>query len=337
MSPSSIVFQLSIDKFFYFSESSVLWYNFAMMEGKQNGTKIRVGILRGGTGENYTYSLRQGGDVISHIFENLSNKYKPIDILIDKDGVWHFGGMPSKPSDLVHKVDVVWNTSNSSLAITLNNFSIPNVGTGFFSETLGNNRDMLWEHMKGIGVNMPKHIILPLYQKDFDGEREKYAIKKAKEIFEKFGAPWVVKSFTPDSNMGVHVAKTFPQLAEAIEDAVKHEKSILVEELIPGKNTSVHSVAGFRGEDVYNLTPIEKSFSPSEKEKLSILARNLYEHFGATHYLKSDFVINPTRGIYLTGICFSPDLEKDSNFCKSCESVGAKVHHVIEHMLERAL
>ena len=95
--------------------------------------KKRVGILRGGMGNQYTSSIRKGGDIISHIFENLSEKYKVVDILIDKEGVWHLNGIPTKPADLVRKIDVVWDTSeHPSSSITLDNFSIPNVGRGYF-------------------------------------------------------------------------------------------------------------------------------------------------------------------------------------------------------------
>ena len=47
--------------------------------------------------------------------------------------------------------------------------------------SLENSKEMLKEHMERIGVDMPKHIVLPVYQQDFDGPRERYAIKKAKE------------------------------------------------------------------------------------------------------------------------------------------------------------
>ena len=95
--------------------------------------KIKVGILRGGTGNHHAISVRRGGDIISHIFENLSEKYKVVDILIDKEGIWHLNGIPTKPADLVRKIDVVWDTSeHPSSSITLDNFSIPNVGRGYF-------------------------------------------------------------------------------------------------------------------------------------------------------------------------------------------------------------
>ncbi|OGI58371.1 hypothetical protein A3F19_01125 [Candidatus Nomurabacteria bacterium RIFCSPHIGHO2_12_FULL_37_29] len=308
----------------------------------------RVGVLRGGTGKNYGFSLKKGGDIISHIFDNLSDKYKPVDILIDKDHIWHCHGVPISPSDLMHKIDIIWNVSHPSLSNILESLSIPNIGHDSFLGTLINNRDMLKKHIKTIGVNMPRHIVLPLYQKDFDGLREKYAIKKAKEIFEKFGSPWIVKSFTPDSSMGIHLAKTFGELVGAIEDGVNHEKSILVEEFISGKNVSIHSVCGFRGEDVYvfpiypdrphyNLPINRASFSAEEKDKFIQTARDLYKHLGAEHYLQSSFVLHPKRGIFVTDISFSPDLKKDSHLNQSCEFVGIKMHHIVENILERAL
>ena len=272
-------------------------------------TKKRVGILRGGTGEHYHSSLQKGGDIISHVMEKLSHKYAPVDILIDKDHVWHCSGKPVTPSDLVHKVDVVWNLSHPSFSNILSSLSIPNIGASPFLGTLQTSRDMLKGFVKNIGLDMPRHIVLPVYQKDFDGAREKYAIKKAKQIFEKFGSPWIVKSFMSDSNMGpvrgrecsqrpsasngmgIHLAKAFPELVRAIEDGVEHEKSILVEEFIEGKIASVHSMLGFRNQDIYTF-PLG-NFSIGEKEMLTQIAKNLHNHVDAKHYLKSDFILTP--------------------------------------------
>ncbi|MFZ2072149.1 MAG: hypothetical protein WA101_02795 [Minisyncoccia bacterium] len=296
--------------------------------------KKRVGILRGGTGDYYETSLKEGSHVISHILD-LSDKWKPVDILIDKEGVWHAGGVPIKPADLINKVDVVWNSTHPSFSNVLKNLSIPNAGVSSFSFALNNSRAILEEHMKKIGVTIPKHIIIPLYQEDFDGPVEKYVLKKAKAVFEKFSSPWMIKSFTSDLDMGVHVAKTFVELTDAIMDGVKHKKSILVEELIAGKDATMHSVAGFRGEDVYTFLP--GNFSLIEKEKLANLTKDIYNHLGASNYLKADFVLSSNGRIYLDNVEFSPNLKKDSHFCESCESVGAKSHHIVEHILERAL
>lgn len=294
----------------------------------------RVGILRGGQKDNYENSLKKGGELISFIFENLSNKYKPVDILVDLEGIWHIGGLPVKPADLMHRVDVVWNASHPSFSKILEDLSIPHVGQDNFSSAVGKSRDMLQKHMKDIGVKMPRHILLPPYQEDFDGPRNEYSIKKAKEVFEKFSSPWIVRSFNADPDVGVHLAKTFPELIEAIEDISKHRDTILVEEFISGKNAFMHSVPGFRGEDIY-VFPAGK-FSKDEKERLHNLAKNIHEQIGARYYLKSNFVLNPKKGIYLTSVEFFPEIKKNSHFNRACDSVGAKMDHVLEHILDRA-
>jgi D-alanine-D-alanine ligase-like ATP-grasp enzyme len=307
---------------------------------QESDTKVRVGVLRGGTEKDYESSLYKGGNIISHIFENLSDTYKVVDILIDKRGNWHVAGMPIKPTDLVNKIDVAWNTlQHPSFSVVLDSLLIPNIGNGYSLATLENNTDVFRDHIKNIGLNMPKSIVLPLYQKDFDGPRETYAIRKAKEVFEKFSSPWIVKSFTPDSTMGMHLAKTFPELVDAIEDGVVHKKSILIEEFISGKLISIHSVPLFRNEDIYTF-PFGNAFgnfSTTEKEKLINLVKKLHQHIEAKYYLKSDFVLTPRGRVYLLNIESTPDLNEGSYFHQVCESVGAKTHHITKHILELAL
>lgn len=303
-------------------------------------SKKRVGILRGGIGNDYIFSLQKGGDIILNITESLNHKYKTLDILVDRDGVWHLNGLPTMPADLIHKVDVVWNTAQPHFSILLDNLAIPNVGADSFHSILKNSRDILQDHMKSIGVNLPRHIVIPLYQRDFDGPIVKYATKKAKEVFEKFSSPWLVKSFTENSNMGVHLVKTFPELIHAIEDGVGHGVSILVEEFIVGKVASVHSLAGFRGEDVY-VFPIMNIFgdlSYIEKNKLTQIIKDLHKKIDAKHYLKITCTVDKRGNVYLIQIDSVPDFKLDSHyFSQVCDSVGAKMHHIIEHIIEKVL
>ena len=274
-------------------------------------SKKRVGILRGGSGKHYVHSLQKGGEIISYISLKLSDKYKVIDILVDKDYIWHLGGVPINTSDLVNKIDVVWNTSHPSFSNILDSLAIPNIG----------NKVFLSEQIKKFGVQMPRSIISP---------------KNAKEVFEKFGAPWIIKN----SNE-IRLVKTFDELVEIINDS----DDLIVEEFIAGKVASVHSVSGFRNEDIYifplgNL-PAGKagafgSFSKEEKEKLSNLAKDLHKITNAIHYLKLDFILNPRGKVYLLQIDGMPDLKIDSHFSEACESVGAQMHNVVEHILEQA-
>jgi hypothetical protein len=143
--------------------------------------------------------------------------------------------------------------------------------------------------------------------------------------------------------MGVHVAKTLGELESAIRDGVSHDAGMLVEELVPGRMTAVHSLAGFRGEDIYHLLPVDvetgrpEGFSPQEKEFLLDLASRIYRHVGAEGYLKSNFLLSPTRGVLLTGIDIVPNFRPGSHLVRSLELVSARPHDVIEHLLEKAL
>lgn len=299
-----------------------------------------VGILRGGEGEHYASSLKKGGEIILHIRENLSDKWRPYDILVDKEGAWHLNGVPIVPLKLLYKVDVVWNLSQESFSNILESYAIPHIGIPPFSPIFNKSKEMLRKHMmKNLGVTMPRSIILPLYQEDIDGPLDKYVVKKAKEVHAKFPAPWIVKSFTESSNMGVHLAKTFPELVDTILDGVKNDRSILVEEFIAGKVASVHSVPHFRGEEMYTF-PLGNSFgifSNEERDKLTTVAKDLHKHMGVKHYLKSDFILTPRGKVYLLNFELTPDTNPNSHFSQVCESVGTKPHHVIDHMLEHAL
>jgi len=292
----------------------------------QTKAKKRIGILRGGAENHYASSLKKGGEIILYISENLSDKYKPVDILIDKDYIWHLNGLPINPSDLVNKVDVVWNTSHPSFSNILDTLAIPNIGVSSFLQALENDKNILREHVKNINLLMPRFIISP---------------KSAREVLEKFPSPWIVKNYNE-----IKLVKTFDELFKAIND----NDNLIVEEFIAGKVASVHSVPKFRGQDIYTFplgntfgNPprlnglVEAGFSLEEKEKLTKLTKILHNHIGAEHYLKSDFILTPKGKIYLLQIESTPDLKPDSHFSQVCESVGAKTHHVIEHILEQAL
>lgn len=287
----------------------------------QSDTKKRIGILRGGAGKHYATSLKKGGEIISLISENLGEKYKTFDILVDKENIWHINGFPIAPVDLIHRVDIVWNAAHPNFSNILNSLSIPNIGNSSFFYALENTQDILREHIKSIGLSMPRSIVFP---------------KNAQEVFEKFSSPWIIKNYNE-----VKVIKTFDGLVEAINSG----DNLIVEEFIAGKIASVHSVPEFRGEDVYifPILPViteakpQGLFSLSEKEMLFNIVKNLHQHINARHYLKSNFVLNGRGKIYLLHIESMPDLKPDSHFSQSCESVGAKPHHVVKHILESFL
>jgi D-alanine-D-alanine ligase-like ATP-grasp enzyme len=301
--------------------------------------KKRIGILRGGEGDYYETSLKNGSDLLLHVYENLNKNFKVLDILVDSKGIWHFNGLPIMPADLFHKVDLVWNVSHPNFSQILKNFSIPFIESKF-SILNKNNREILNHYIKNnVKVNMPRNVNLSVYEENLDGPPEEYAFKKAQEVFQKFTSPWIIKS-----NL-TQVVQTFPDLVNAILNSTNYQKSILVEESIPGKVFSTHSVSNFRNQDIYVFPP--EGFHPNAAEKVELieLAKSLHKHLGQNHYLKSDFILKPKKfnqnnqgsQLYLTNLETIPNLYPDSQLSKSCQIVGAQTSHVLEAIIMSAL
>ena len=290
----------------------------------------RIGIIRGGIGEDYEESLKKGADIFSFIEKHIGKNWKPIDIFIDKVGIWHIGGLPVMPADLYHRVDIVWNNASPEINAMLDSLGVPHISTPAYAQGLGKSRAMLENHMNQLGVNMPKHFVIPAYLEGLDQSIEKYATSNSKSVFEKFGSPWIVKSLGEKNPMGIHVAKTYPELVNAIIDGAEHGGSMIVEELISGKEMSVHSLKNFRNEDVY-IFP--SNVSHEERKGLHKIILDLHQSTDS-HYLKSDFILHPRGEIYLKSIAFSLDFAESSHLNDALGDIGAETQHILESILD---
>lgn len=292
----------------------------------------KVGVIRGGK-KHYEASIKEGGELISHLISFSSHKFRPVDILIDKAGFWHASGLPVKVSELKEKADAFWDTTRSDAYMFLEDPAVVNVSGGYSSFS-GDTRKAFGEHLKKTGIKIPRHVVFPAYQKDFDGQVEDFITRKVTEVLEKFSPPWRVRLFPGNPKAGARLVKTAPELAQALAEGVKYEKSILVEEFINGPLIPSHSVLGFRSKDVYVFPSIEKVVV--DKEKLYSLAKDLHECVPGAYYVNSGFVLNPQKGVYLVELEFSPDLGENSHFSESCKAIGVRTHNVIEHILEQS-
>ncbi len=304
---------------------------------------IKVGVLRGGIGERYDDSLLAGGQVLSHLREDALNpRYQVLDVLIDRDGVWHLNGLPVAFDKLSRSVDVVFNAlqgnsgKEEKIQATLERFGIPYTGSGSLQEAFSGSRSLMKEKMRQMEIKTTRHILIPAYQEDFDGPREEYARKKAREVFQKLSPPWVLKSLTTGSLFGVHVCKTLPELARTLEVSETSERSIIAEELINGKKSTVGVIEKFRGQNLYSLLPTG-NFSTEEKKELERLAVEIHRGLGLRHFSQIEFVVAPNRGIHVLEINTLPDFFLNSAMEESLSAVGASLPEFLDHILQLAL
>ena len=330
---------------------------------------IKVGVIRGGVSGEYEVSLASGAQVLSHLRSDvMKDKYKAVDIFIDRDGVWHINGIPITMAQIIHKVDVIINAlhgdygEDGKVQQELEQWKIPYTGSGPFASAIGYNKFLTKQEFAKLGINTPRHILFPAYQEDFDEPKSRYAEKKAREVWERLPPPWIVKPLTGGSSMGVHVCKTFQSLVDAFEESVNEKVSVLVEEFIKGKEATVGVIDDFRGKKVYALPPIEiripetstffdnevkyngqsqeicpGNFTSEEKEELERLAALIHKGLDLSHYSRSDFIIHPKGGIYALEVNTLPGLTDQSLMPKALNAVGATMPEFIEHIIKLAM
>jgi D-alanine-D-alanine ligase len=329
---------------------------------------IKVGVIRGGISGEHDVSLASGSQVLFHLRSPAMNdKYKAVDIFIDKDGLWHINGIPTTLDKIIHKVDVLFNAlhgdygEDGKIQQELEAWNIPYTGSRPLSSAISYNKLLTKQEFSKLGIKTPKHLLFPAYQDDFDGPRAKYGERKAREVWEKLPPPWIVKPLTGGSSLGIHVCYTFRDLIVAFDESIDQKVSVLVEEFIKGKEATVGVINHFRNQDVYVLPPIEiripkesvffdkevkyngqseeicpGNFSEDEKRELERLASLIHSGLDLSHYSRSDFIIHPKKGIFALEVNTLPGMTEESLMPKAIKAVGSNLPEFIEHIINLA-
>jgi D-alanine-D-alanine ligase len=215
--------------------------------------KKRVAILRGGPSSEYDVSLKTG----KAIFEALINDHDLIDVVIDKNGDWHVGGVKKEPQKALESIDAVFNAmhgeygEDGKVQQILDQIKVPYSGARALAAALSMNKVKTKDLYKQHGIKTPLHKVLS--KPESDGGLEFQAML----IFRNFAMPVVLKPVDKGSSLGVSIARTFDDLLNTMKSLYATSDQILVEEYIAGKEATVGVVEGLRGQKHYPLFPIE--------------------------------------------------------------------------------
>ncbi len=299
--------------------------------------KTRLAVLRGGPSNEYEISIKTGQSVLSALSDN--EKYEIHDILIDKEGNWHFDGLPITPQSLVNKIDIVFNAmhgeygEDGTVQKIFENIGIPFTGSGSLASALGMNKSLAKYVFKQHGIKTPVHITI---------SKEEATDEKFHEVFRSFPFPNIVKPLSSGSYLGVTLVRTFQDLKNAVEKAFQYSPVALVEEYISGKEANCGVINNFRGEEVYALVPAEDeicpgSFNEAEKEAIATAAKNIHKALGLRHYSHSDFIVHPRRGVYALEVNTLPGLAPEALLPRSLAAVGCTLPEFLDHVIGQAL
>ena len=311
-----------------------------------------VGVLRGGPSGEYEISLQTGSSVLRHMPE----RYKAVDILIDKEGVWHKGGIPMEPERALRQIDAVFNAlhgeygEDGKVQRLLDCLHVPYTGSGSFASAVGMNKPIAKDYFKKAGLKTARHISLSVTS-DLD--------KELVSIFRTFNFPVVVKPAGSGSSLGVSIARSFEALKGAVAKAFGYGPKVMVEEHVKGREATCGVVDGFRGKDTYALFPIEivpegdsfdydakyrgkskelcpSTFSPEEKKLIEETAIAAHKAVGLRHYSRTDMILTP-RGAFVLEVNTLPGLTAESLLPKALHAGGIPFPDFLDHVIQLAL
>lgn len=316
-----------------------------------------VGVLRGGPSSEYDVSLKTGASILNALSDD---HYRPVDILIDKQGRWHRTGRTMDPYRAVHDMDVVVNGlhgeygEDGTVQRMLERFSVPYTGPRPEAAALSMHKQRTKDVLRSAGVRVPRgfHYTLPTIATSAD---------MAREVFQQFAPPYIIKPAFGGSTVGLSLAPTLHDLNEQLADALDDHQSVLVEEYIPGHEATVGVIDDFRDHEVYALPPIEIVLGPKQifdyeakyvaatqelcpstfhhdiKRELEEAAKIAHKMLGLTHYSRSDFRIHPSGTIYFLETNALPGLTETSLIPKALTAVGSSLKEFLRHIIGKAM
>jgi D-alanine-D-alanine ligase len=332
--------------------------------------QVKVGVLRGGASADYDISLQMGGRIIDMLRKEHWNKeYTPIDILIDQGGKWHIGGFEVLPEQALRQVDVVFNAlhgeygGDGRIQHTLETFHKPFTGSKSFATIMARDKKISRETMKKAGIKTP-------YAKDLHLDIAEPIEPIAKDVFHSFPMPVVVKPRNTNASLGVSIATNFEELTKAIDHARVFSNDIVVEEYISGREIVSGFIDDYRGQDHYDIMPVEvephtelkpgdriktrmfdyadklsgnythrvpATLSEDEKKTIFEAVRKAKEQFNMRHIGTLDIIVSPKRGVYVLDINTHPHFHDHAPFLKSLNAVGATEEELVMHLIKLAL
>ena len=310
-------------------------------------SRIRIGVLRGGPSGEYDVSLKTGSAVLKHLPEET---YAPVDILVDRRGTWHIGGMPLAEHQAFKRVDVIFNAlhgaygEDGEVQRLLELHRVPYTGSGVLSSALAMHKGKAKELFAREGLRTPQHRVLKV---------SNALDKDLVEIFQSVPPPFVVKPMSSGSSLGVSIVPDFQGLYDAARLAFEHSPEIIIEEYIRGKEATCAVIDAFRGEEYYTLPPVEiiprkapgfltimrsmavRRKKCAEKEAIQDAARRAHCALGMRHYSRTDMMVSP-RGVFVLEVNALPGLTEQSLLPRSLDAVGASLSQFLDHIVSLA-
>jgi D-alanine-D-alanine ligase len=229
--------------------------------------RLTVGIIFGGRSREHEVSLASAASVIQAMDRG---RFEPVPIGIGKDGRWLIGGDPlrslaqasgvalplpessesraipattappgSLPPRLAGEIEVFFPLihgpfgEDGTLQGLLELAGVPYVGAGVLASAVGMDKAVQKALLLTHGIPITEHLVVQRYE--WDSDPDGVVERVSREI----GFPCFVKPSNLGSSVGISKVKTRDALSQAMEEAARHDRKLLVERAVTGREIEV--------------------------------------------------------------------------------------------------
>lgn len=345
--------------------------------------KKRLGVIFGGTSTEHEVSIVSGTSVIKNLNKE---KYEIYPIYIDKAGEW-FEFEPDNKTYKVgdeivgtKKIENIWNYlktmdilfpvlhglqgEDGTIQGMFELLKIPYVGTRVLGSSVCMDKvysKIIFEKAK---LNQAKYIYIRRFEDKYiyvneDFSEEILNIQETvKKIMEKIDFPMFIKPSNSGSSVGISKAKNKDELINAITEASKFDKKLLIEENINGREIECAVLGNeeVKASVLGEILPAEAFYSFSAKyqnsdsktveapdlpeeltKKVRELAVKAYKAADCQGLSRVDFFVDDKENkIYINEINTLPGFTEISMYPKLWEKSGLTYTELLDKLIELA-
>ncbi len=339
--------------------------------------KLRVGILLGGMSSEREVSLNSG----RNIYDNLDKElYEGNPIFVDAEGrfwiiPWQMVSQNTTTDiserlekearripyeELKDEIDFAFISlhgkygDDGCIQGLLELMGIPYTGPGVLASALGMDKHIQQKILQDAGLGTPDSVIV--HEKEWRENREE--IKK--KLTDHFPFPFFTKPIREGSSVGVTSIKDEASLEKGIEEALKWDNAVLVEEFLDGiefscivleengKATPLDLTEIYPQSEYYTYddkympgrcrkyTP-PKNIPPDTVEKIKAEVVRAYHALGFRSYGRIDGFLTKDGSILITDPNSSSGMAPSSFFFEQAACAGMLPSMVISNLIQNAL
>jgi D-alanine-D-alanine ligase len=296
---------------------------------------MKIGVIMGGISSERDISLNTGKEIIANLNKE---KYQVVPIVIDKkEDVF------SKAKDLDFALLALHGKfgEDGTVQAVLQTMNIPYSGCGPLSSAVCMDKDMTKKALKASGINTAKWVM----------------VNKGEEIdfqaIESIGYPLVVKPNSGGSSVATGIVRDREELTNLINEAVKYDNEVMVEEYIKGDEITCCILDGqvlpaivikpknhfFDFASKYTDGGAEEvvvQLEPDLQKKVNQMALDCWRSLKCSVYSRIDMLIK--EGVpYVLEANTLPGMTKNSLFPKSAAAAGITFAELLDKIIELSL